>query len=454
MSETALQILFGGLMLATYAVIAFELLHKTVAALVGALAMTAAAIATGLVDSYTRVYDVLGHDLPILAVIIGTSILVELAGQSGLFHFVAIKIVKRTGGHPVRLFLALQLLVFVFAALLTIVPAMLIVSGLTLVISKSLRLSPTPYLLGIAFASNSGTLCTFASGMPTLMVGSAAKIPYGQFLVVSLPFALVSLVVCYCWTRYAFRDDLTAPKTDHERAELQATVEAFDEWALAPDLAAFSRAAIVLCLTIVGFAVAKPLGVGPDFVALVGGAAMLLFHGKHVEETVKKVNWVVILFFSGLFIIVGLVKETHALERLAGTLTSLTGDSVLANVATVTWFSGVASAIVDNIPVAATMIPMVPAMDGIPHEPLWWSLILGANLGGNATPIGSISCVIALHALAKEAGIQIGWGRFLAVGGVLMIVQLVLATLWIAAYVAFDLLPELPAGAPGEPTGH
>ncbi len=454
MSETALQLLFASLMIATYAAIAFELLHKTIAALVGALVLTAVGIATGVLPHYTAVYDMLGHDLPILAVIIGTSILVELAGQSGLFHFLAIRIVKQTGGHPIRLFLALQLLVFVFAALLTIVPAMLIVSGLSLVICKSLRLSPTPYLLGIAFASNSGTLCTFASGLPTLMIGTAAKIPYAQFLVVSLPFALVSLVVCYLWTRHAFRRDLVLPQSEQAMAELEATVSAFDEWALAPDLKAFTRAAVILSLTIVGFAVAKPLGVGPDFIALVGGAAMLLFHGKHVEETVKKINWTVILFFSGLFIIVGIVKETHALERVAGALTALTGDSVPLSVAIVTWFSGLASAIVDNIPVAATMIPMVPAMDSVPHEPLWWSLIIGANLGGNATPIGSISCVIALHALAKEAGIHVGWGRFLAVGGVLMALQLFLATLWIIGYDAFDLLPALPPTLPTEPTGH
>ncbi len=447
MSETGLQILLGSLMLLTYGLIAFEVLHKTVAALCGALVMVAVSVACGVLDPYTHVYEILGHDLNILGVIIGTSVLVDLAGQSGIFHFLAIKIVKKTGGHPIRLFLALQLLVFAFAALLTIVPAMLIVSGLTLVICKSLKLSPLPYMLGIAFASNSGTLCTFASGLPTLMVGSAAKIPYVQFLIVSLPFALISFAVCYFWTRFMFRDEFRLPTSDAERDELRATVEAFDEWALAPDVRAFYRAAIILALTVLGFAFAAPLKLGPDYIALVGAALMLLFHGRHVEETIRKVNWVVVLFFSGLFVIVGLVKEVHLLERIAGALTSLTGDSVALAIAIITWFSGTASAIVDNIPVAATMIPMVPAMQHMPHEPLWWSLILGANLGGNATPIGSISCVIALHALAKEAGIQVGWGRFLKVGATLMAIQLALATAYIIAFHASGLMPLLPGGA-------
>ena len=444
MGETGLQILFGSIMLLTYAAIAFEWLHKTVAALTGALVITALAVGFGVLDPYGHVYEILGHDLNILGVIIGTSILVDLAGQSGLFHFLAIKIVKKTGGHPIKLFLALQLLVFGFAALLTIVPAMLIVSGLTIVICKSLRLSPLPYLLGIAFASNSGTLCTFASGLPTLMVGSAAHIPYVQFLQVSLPFAFVSLAVCYLWTRFAFRDEFRLPKTDEERRELEETVNAFDEWALAPDLGAFYRAAIILGLTIIGFALASPLGVGPDYVALAGGALMLLFHGKHVEETIRKVNWVVVLFFAGLFVIVGLVKEVHLLDRIAKSLTGLTGDSVPTAIAIVTWFSGVASAIVDNIPVAATMIPMVPSMSGFEQEPLWWSLILGCNLGGNATPIGSISCVIALHALHKEAGIKVSWGRFLKVGAALMTLQLILATGYLVAYDKTGMLPEIP----------
>lgn len=448
MDETGLQILFGGLMLLTYGLIAFEVLHKTVAALVGALVMVALAVAVGVLKPYWHVYEILGHDLNILAVIIGTSLLVDLAGQSGLFHFLAIKIVKRTGGHPLRLFLALQLLVFGFAALLTIVPAMLIVSGLTIVICKSLRLSPLPYLLGIAFASNSGTLCTFASGLPTLMVGSAAKIPYVHFLVVSLPFALISFAACYLWTRHVFRNELRLVETEAEQLELQETVEAFDEWALAPDLGAFYRAATILVLTIVGFAVAAPLGIGPDFIALSGGGLMLLFHGKDVEATIRKVNWVVILFFAGLFVIVGLVKEVHLLERIARALTGLTGDSAPLGITSITWFSGVASSLVDNIPVAATMIPMVPAMHGIDPEPLWWSLILGTNLGGNATPIGSISCVIALHALDREAGIRVSWGKFLRIGGSLMAMQLALSTIYLILYDASGLLPPLapPAG--------
>ena len=443
MSPTILQLIFGSLMLLTYGLIAFGILHKTVAALSGALVLAALAVFLGVIPEYDKIHELLGHDLNVLGVIIGTSLLVDLAGQSGLFHFLAIKVVKKTGGDPVRLFLALQLFTFGLTAVLTIVPAMLIVSGLVLVICRNLRLPLTPYLLGIAFSSNAAAFCTFASGLPTLMIGSAAKIPYVQFLQVSLPFALVSLVVCYLFTRRFFRKDLRAPSDPEEKKILQETVEAFDEWALAPDRGAFIRAATILALTILGFAFAGVLHLGLDFIAFGGGVLMLLFHGKSVEKTIAKVNWTVILFFTGLFVIVGLVKEVHLLDRIASSLTSMTGQSVPLAVTIFTWFSGIASAIVDNIPVAATMIPMVPGMEGIPHEPLWWSLILGSNLGGSATPIGSISCVIALHALDHEAGIKLGWGTFLAVGGVLTLIQLTLACLYLIGLFSLGLMPPL-----------
>ncbi len=444
MSDSGLQVLFGLLMLLVYGLIAFEVLHKTVAALLGALVLIGLGIGFGVLHEFEQVHRILTHDLGVLGVIVGTSILVDLAGQSGLFHFLAIKVVKRTGGHPLRLFLALQALVFVLAAVLTIVPAMLILAGLTLVICKNLDLPPTPYLLGAAFASNAGAFCTFASGLPTLMIGSAAGIPYVQFLYVSLPFALIAFVVGYLWTRRAFRSELPSDMDEESRATLARTVASFDEWALAPDRRAFLRSAVILGLTILCFALAGVLHVGLDYIAMAGGTAMLLFHGKSVEHTIRKVNWTVILFFTGLFLIVGLVKETGLLDLLARSLRNVTGDSVPLSILLFTWSSGVSSALVDNIPVAATMIPLVQGMEGLPKEPLWWSLVLGCNLGGSATPIGSISCVIALHTLYAESGIKVSWGRFLAVGGVLMVLQLALASLYLILHHAGGLMPTLP----------
>ena len=186
-----------------------------------------------------------------------------------------------------------------------------------------------------------------------------------------------------------------------------------------------------------------------DFVAMVGATAALLFAGKGVEDAIHKVNWTVILFFMGLFIIIGCVKETGALEWVAKQVVELSENKLGLLIPLLGVFSAVASSIVDNIPVAATLIPIVKdiATDpSVPVEPLWWTLIICCNLGGNGTPIGSISCVIAIYALKKEAGIHVGWGTFLKIGGLIMVVQVIGAIAYVMFLYAQDWIPALVAG--------
>jgi Na+/H+ antiporter NhaD/arsenite permease-like protein len=153
----------------------------------------------------------------------------------------------------------------------------------------------------------------------------------------------------------------------------------------------------------------------------------------------------VILFFTGLFLIVGCVEATGALEQLATLVVSLAGTSPTRLIPVITLFSAATSAIVDNIPVAATLIPIVDNIKnmGVPQEPLWWSLVLGSNLGGNGTPIGSISCVIALHTLKREANITVGWGEFIRLGGAIMLVQVAGAIIYLLLLQALDAIPTL-----------
>jgi Na+/H+ antiporter NhaD/arsenite permease-like protein len=200
--------------------------------------------------------------------------------------------------------------------------------------------------------------------------------------------------------------------------------------------------AVILGLTVIGFALAQPLGVGMDFVAMVGGTVALLCGGRSVEDAIAKVNWTVILFFLGLFVIIACVEATGALNALAEMVVALSGQRTVLLVPILMGFSAVASAIVDNIPVAATLIPIVRHIGGT-AEPLWWSLVLGCNLGGNATPIGSISCVIALHTLHKEAQIHVGWGEFVKIGGTIMLLQTAGAMIYVLILNALNLIPAL-----------
>jgi Na+/H+ antiporter NhaD/arsenite permease-like protein len=313
---------------------------------------------------------------------------------------------------------------------------------------RSLDYDPKPFLLSVAICANSGAIVTFASGLPNIMIGTAAEIPYVDFLIVSAPYGLVSLLIALGILRLAFRHNLPWHQDVEELERLEAKISEFDPWALVEDRWVLARSAMILGLTILGFAFAQPLGLGMDFIAMAGGTAALLFAGHSVEETIGKVNWTVILFFTGLFLIIGCVEATGVLEWLATAVVSLAGDSHTTLVPVVCIFSAGTSAIVDNIPVAATLIPIIKSIGSMEHvevalEPLWWSLILGSNLGGNGTPIGSISCVIALYTLKKEAHVSVGWGEFIKLGGVIMLVQVAGAIAYLLLLLALDAIPTL-----------
>lgn len=440
------MVVLGLIMVTTYAVIALDWLHKSLAAILGAVAAVIAAISFGLFPAppggipYQRVHGIIGHELGVIGVIVGTSMLVDVAGSSGLFHFIAVKIVKRTKGDPKQLFLFVMLLTMVFVTFLTIAPGTLIMVSLALVVTKALDINPKPYILMIAMVANSAALMTLASGICTLMLATASGLPYTSFFLVTSPMGVATALVAYVMLRRTYRAEITAPGTPEQR---QATVEAFDEWALVKSKRVFYRIAIIMVLTVIGFATARSVHVGLDFVAMCGGVAALLFSGHSTEKAIKVVKWDTILFFVGLFVIIGAVESSHLLTTMADNIVELSGGDSTITLLLFSGFSLVTSGIVDNIPIAATMIPIVHALqaDGMAVDPLWWSLILMANIGGNSTPVGSISNVIALSSLEKERGIRVGWGEYLRVGGSILAVQGVIIFAWLMLFQYFDLWP-------------
>ncbi len=444
------MLLFAAVMLATYVGVAVERFHKTVAAMCGAIVLVILALSLGVVEEFDEFHEFIKHDLNIFGVIIGTGILVDVTSRSGLFHFLSMLIVRATGGRAAALYFAICTLTFFFVAVLTIVPAMLILSSLVLVICRSLDYPVKPFLLSVAICANSGAIVTFASGLPNIMIGTQAKIPYVHFLLISAPYALVSFLIALGVLRFFFRKSLPWKQSPIEKAQLEKKISQFDPWALVESRYVLYRSAAILVATVIGFALAQPLGVGMDFIALAGGTAALLFAGKTVEDSIAKVNWTVIMFFLGLFIIIGCVKEADVLTWLGGEVVELSGGMVTALVPLLAVFSAVASAIVDNIPVAATLIPIVNQIGdtGVSTEPLWWSVVLGCNLGGNGTPIGSISCVIALYTLKKEANTNVGWGEFLKLGGTIMLIQVAGSILYLLMLYSLGWIPSLPDAAP------
>jgi Na+/H+ antiporter NhaD/arsenite permease-like protein len=450
------MVVLGTIMTLTYVAIAFDWLHKSLAAMVGAIAAVVAALVLGVFkdeaghSAYDRaVHDIIGHDVGVIGVIVGTSVLVEIAGRSGLFHFLAIKIVKATRGDAVRLLVAIAAATVMFVTFLSIAPGTMIMVSLALVVTHELKLDPRPAMVVIALCANSGALMTFASGICTIMIGTAGNLPYAHFFLVSTPMAFLSAFITVSYVRWYYRDVIVNSGTDSER---DSQVAAFDEWALVKDRRLFYRSAVILGATILGFASAQRLGIGTDFVAFCGGTAALLLSGIHPDEAIRKVNWSLILFFIGLFVIIGAVQETGLLDWQARKMIELSGGDPVTTMLLIAVFVLGLSGILDNIPVAATLIPLVRSMEGQGFDavPLWWTLVITANLGGNSTPIGSVSSVIALNGLEKERGIKVGWGEFLRVGGGVLAIQsvVVLAYLWI--YATFGLFPGMaaPGGGP------
>ena len=442
------MVVIGLILIVTFGFIAFEKLHKSVAALLGAVVAVIAALLLGVYGNepgYGAVHGFIGHDLGVIGVIVGTSILVEVVGGSGLFHFLAMRLVKLTGGRPRLLLPAVMATTVGFVTFLTIAPGVLIMSSLVLAITRALDDDPVPYIIVVAIGANSGALMTFASGIPTLMIGTSANIPYVDFLIVSLPLAIISAVLAFFVIRAIYGHRLAADLGGEAADARRRKVAAFDEWALVKDRRIFVRCAVILGFTILGFAFAQQLGVGLDFIAICGAAAALLFSGFDPDDAIRKVKWPIILFFVGLFVLIGTVGQTGLLELMAQQIFAITGTNLVAVVLLLVPFVFVTAAIVDNIPVAATMIPVVQTMiaSGIEAEPLWWALIAACNLGGNPTPVGSIAAVIALHALERERDIRIGWGEYLKVGGTVAGLQVVLVIAYILFYWWFGLFPKL-----------
>ena len=451
--EVIHMVVLGLIMVATYVCIAFELMNKSLAALLGALLAVAYALFFGVIKDYDKaIHEIIAHESNVFGVLVGTSILVEIAGRSGLFHFLAIKIVKQTRGDPGLLFLYICSATVVFVTFLTIAPGTLIMVSLVLVVTKELDLDPKPYIIAVAISANSGALVTLASGVCTLMVGTEAKLAYVDFFRVTTPMALISAAIVYFTVKQFYSVSLLDKGNPEVR---EAKVAGFDEWALVKDRRQFFRALIILGVTIVGFAVAQPLEVGLDYIAFGGATIALLLSGESVEETIKKVNWSVILFFVGLFIIIGTVQASGLLKVMANNLAWLSGYDLTTAMVLLAIFVLVLSGLVDNIPVAATLLPIIPKMvteiaaqsgESVDAAPLWWTLIIAANLGGNTTPVGSISSVIAIHSLQKERKIKIGWGEFLKVGCTVALIQGIFVIGYILLFQNWNLFPPSAKG--------
>ncbi|MNI01228.1 Arsenical pump membrane protein [compost metagenome] len=415
--------------LITYAFIISEKINRAVIALLGALIMIIAGI--------LNVPQVFEHYIEwnTIALLIGMMILVGIINKTGVFQYVAMRAAKSAKGDPIRILLTLAALTAVCSAFLDNVTTVLLVVPVTFSITKMLNVNPVPFLLSQIIASNIGGTATLIGDPPNIMIGSAnPHLTFNAFLLHLAPVTIIIMVVTLCMLYWIYRKQL------QPNPEKQAKLMSMNEKDFITDPVLMKKSLIILAITILGFMLHSVIQVEASVVAIAGAVLLMLFGLKtnDVEEAFQSVEWGTIFFFAGLFTLVGGLQEVGIIRDLATKALEITqGDVKLASVL-ILWGSGFASATIDNIPFVATMIPLIKDMavglglanDSAAINTLWWSLALGACLGGNGTIIGASANVIVAGMASKE-GKGFSYMEFLKIGAPITLVSLIIAQIYI-----------------------
>ena len=470
-NETEQKYVFGILLAVTLGMLALEKINKAILVLLGAgIALLLATWKKIIIGG--EMHD--GHYLPTyikmvdwgtIGIIIGSTIFVELISRSGLFAWISVKILKVSKGDPFKLLICFSGLTVVFSAFLNNVTAMIIVGSLTIVACKKLKLSAMPFLLAEGIYTNIGGLLTLISSIPNIIVGTAAGIGYTQFLFVAGPYCIIAFVATLYLVRWLFK---IKPLTDDtSKAEANTMVDAFDEWETVKDRRFFYLSAIVLGSIILGFALHSYIPVlkdmGLEVIAISGATIMLVIYPTDVEGVLNEVEWTLVLFFIGLFALLGVMAKADVLAMIGEWLESPLSSGPYRGPIAMMWSSAFFSGLTDNIPLAAVLAKVLGGFQSEILNPdyawfanyghmLWWALIFGAGLGGNFTPIGSASTVVAIGILKKE-GHNITFMQYVKIGAIVVLVQLALATGYLFGAEKMGLIRKLdPANAKIEQT--
>ncbi|MEW6646619.1 MAG: ArsB/NhaD family transporter [Pseudomonadota bacterium] len=439
MQATEATVLFGldplgvsaGIFVMAYGFLLSERIHRTVVALLGAAAMLLSGV-------LTQDQAIAGIDFNTIALLAGMMVIIAITRRTGVFEFIAIWAAKRARAEPIGILILLALVTAVFSAFLDNLTTVLLVVPVALLIVDKLKVSPYPFLFSQILAANIGGTATLIGDPPNILIGSATHLSFNDFLLQLGPIALfllglVLLVFYGIWGRSL-----------HTTPELKERVMRFDARGSLRDMRLLRQSLLVLGLVILGFIIGEHFAIAPGTTAMSGAALLLLLNGigedrrgqaEQVRVALEEVEWSALFFFIGLFVIVHGVQSTGLLERLAAGLMDVTGGDPMVTAFTTLWLSAAVSAVIDNIPFVATMIPLVHSMEAglggmAAAEPVWWSLALGACLGGNGTLVGAAANVM-VAGLAERAGTPISFLRFLLIGMPLMIASVALANVYL-----------------------
>jgi len=378
------------ILIITYATIMSEKVNRAIVALVGAGVM----ILVGVLDQEEAIH---GIDWNTIGLLTGMMILVSISRRSGMFQYLAIWSAKIARAHPSGILFILQITTAVLSAFLDNVTTVLLIVPVTLAICKTLEVPAYPYLFAEIFASNIGGTATLIGDPPNILIGSQAGLSFNDFVIHLTPVIIVVMIVQALIIHFVWGKSLRASHDAEARVMALSAADSIEDWKL------LKQSLVVIGIVMIAFVLARPLHLEPATIAMFGAAILMLLDNwahhtekaaHNIHQTFGDVEWITIFFFIGLFIVVHGVDVSGLLNMLAHELVAATGGNIAHAGYSILWASAFLSAIVDNIPFVATMIPLIknmaPSFGGEAHIlPLWWCLSLGACLGGNGTLIGA-----------------------------------------------------------------
>ena len=415
-----------------YVLIASDRVNKTFLALAGA----AIVVAFGVVDSDDVFFSrETGIDWDVIFLLLGMMIIVSVLRQTGVFEYIAIWAAKRARGSPLRIMILLVLVTAFASALLDNVTTVLLVAPVTLLVCDRLAINAAPFLIAEVFASNIGGAATLVGDPPNIIIASRAGLTFNDFLIHMTPIVLIVMVAYVAMLPWLFRGSFDVD------ADRVADVMLLEEREAIRDPALLVKCGVVMVLVFTAFVAHPVLHIEPAIVALLGSGLLILISRLEHPDYLSSVEWETLLFFAGLFIMVGALVKTGVVAELARAATQATGGNELLTVMLILGVSAPVSGIIDNIPYVATMTPIVSelaaAMPDMAHpDALWWALALGADFGGNLTAVGASANVVMLG-IARRADSPISFWEFTRKGAVVTVVSIALAAvyLWLRYFV-------------------
>ena len=420
-------------LLAVYVLLSFEIVHRTTIAMVGATFVILIGILTGLFNASTSFeFAISSIDFNTIGLLLGMMIIVAILGETGVFEYLGVRMSKASKGNMWRLMVMFCVFTATISMFIDNVTTVLLIVPITISVFKTLKISPIPFILAQVLASNVGGTATLIGDPPNILIGSAANIDFSSFIINMGPTVGISLFASLFILKFQFRKYLE--QKPHNIEDLLSQ----DEKVLIKDRSVLKKSLAVLLGVIFLFVIHGSINIEPSIIALSGAGILMIVAKSRPEHVLRQVDWSTLIFFAGLFIIISGAVKAGAIDLLSSIVLQISGGNPWLLFFMIIWISAIASAFMDNIPFAATMIPLIFAIyntesvaavfGSLAINPLWWALSLGVGFGGNGTLIGSSAGIVATG-LAEINGHRITFNQFLRVGFPFMIASVAVGSI-------------------------